>query len=564
MDPSEYNMKKKKSFSLTKAFLADVFDNDIYSSKISKNVNYFIILIIIISTIEIIISTESSLSNYYILFEFIYYLTSSIFLIEVILRTYVAGEINKRHKGFKGKILFSFEFYNLIDIISILPFIFGFIGIELFPFLKALRVIRILKIMRYLPSVGLLQNAIRSKRNELIISLQTIFILSVLLSIGLYYAELGEKNTQFTSISQAMLWSVAKFIGDIGGYGDFIPITSLGKVLATLNGVLGIAIFALPAGVIGSGFVEEIEKRTAQKELMRNVKTLEMAFNNENLNNTIRIKEKYGFSDLRRRMIKIDDVKFNLKLSEEEFFEIAKSESSLRLRSHRVKDENGNMISENVFEYFENNTCYGTKINNESELTVLCCGSMGQPFMGHFSYALSKYLDCNYISVEKFSSNAFEFDKRKDFLINPLIFENSADDDLESFKGDLAEICPKNSIIIHIAAKNSLNEDIEISNGGPAGVDCLSEKSTFYNVEELNSFVEDLRKSLIPLKRTLAIQKNYGTNSENHVNWYIKNHLNASVFQIFISANLMKSPAEEYYQFIATLGENIKRFKNGK
>ncbi len=199
-------------------------------------------------------------------FDIVYYLTSTLFLLELFFRISVANLLNPKFKGFIGKVKFASEFYNLIDIISILPFVFGFVGIELFPFLKALRVFRILKILRYLPSVKLLHASIVNKRSELIISFQTIFILAVLLSIGLFYAEYDQIDTRFTSVSQALLWSIAKFIGDIGGYGDFIPVTILGKVLATLNGILGIAIFALPVGIIGSGFVEEIESDKRRKE----------------------------------------------------------------------------------------------------------------------------------------------------------------------------------------------------------------------------------------------------------------------------------------------------------
>ena len=105
------------------------------------------------------------------------------------LRLMVSKHISEKYIGFRGKFRFASEFYNLVDIISIMPFLFGFIGIELYPFLKALRVFRILKIMRYLPALQLLQASVNNKKSELIISLQTIFMLAVLLSIGLYYAE---------------------------------------------------------------------------------------------------------------------------------------------------------------------------------------------------------------------------------------------------------------------------------------------------------------------------------------------------------------------------------------
>ena len=63
----------------------------------------------------------------------------------------------------------------------------------------------------------------------------------------------------FGDIVDAFIWSLSKFIGGVGGYGDFEPITFWGQVMATVVGLLGIALFAVPAGIIGAGFVEEIE-----------------------------------------------------------------------------------------------------------------------------------------------------------------------------------------------------------------------------------------------------------------------------------------------------------------
>lgn len=544
----------------TTEILVDVFDNNIYSSKLSKWVNYFIILLIIVATLEIILATEPSFFKYNSYLEIIYYTTSGTFLLEIILRFLVSGNIDKKYSGFRGKIVFATEFYNLIDIISILPFILGFAGIELYPFLKALRVFRILKIMRYLPSVGLLMASIKNKQSELIISIQTIFILAVLLSIGLYYAESEVENSQFNSISQALLWSIAKFIGDIGGYGDFLPVTNTGKILATLNGVLGIAIFALPAGIIGSGFVEEIEDRKALKELNETDQTLKDAFKTEHLANTIRIKEKYGLGHLRRRLLKISDIKYKLNIREEQLYDIIHKESNFRFRNYSLINKKGIKQDEYTVEFYDKNTTYGTFKERDSELLILSVSSRDQPFLGHFSYALSEYLKCSYLSVETFSRVDLNSLHRKDFKENTDFFISSDDVVIEEFKSDLCSLSKSNKIIIHLAGKKSDTDSIELGNGGQAGTMKFADVSTFSDLEKLRNYCYGLQSKLNEMHAEMAIHKNYGIESEHHVNWYLHNELGFDVIQMYISAEIMKDEPETYYKYVHCLGESLNFF----
>ena len=99
---------------------------------------------------------------------------------------------------------------------------------------------------------------IKNKGKELILSMQVVVFLTVILSAILYHIENSVQPNNFGDIVDAFVWSLSKFIGGVGGYGDFEPITFWGQVMATIVGLLGIALFAVPAGIIGAGFVEEI------------------------------------------------------------------------------------------------------------------------------------------------------------------------------------------------------------------------------------------------------------------------------------------------------------------
>ena len=105
-------------------------------------------------------------------------------------------------------------------------------------------------------SVG---NVFRTKREDLIL---TVFIISILLIVAssfIYFAENAVQPAAFSSIPQSMWWGMATLT--TVGYGDVYPITPIGKILGAIVSLLGIGMFALPTGILSSGFTEEIQKR---------------------------------------------------------------------------------------------------------------------------------------------------------------------------------------------------------------------------------------------------------------------------------------------------------------
>ena len=99
---------------------------------------------------------------------------------------------------------------------------------------------------------------LRSKKEEMLITLFVLFIMLVVASSLMYYIEKEAQPNHFSSILAAMWWGVATLT--TVGYGDVFPVTSLGKLLSAFMAVLGIGIFALPTGILASGFIEEIQK----------------------------------------------------------------------------------------------------------------------------------------------------------------------------------------------------------------------------------------------------------------------------------------------------------------
>ena len=108
-------------------------------------------------------------------------------------------------------------------------------------------------------------NAILNKKSELFISLAMVLALLLIASVSMYYLEHRAQPDAFSSIAATMWWGVATLT--TVGYGDIYPITTAGKVLGGFIAILGVGLFALPAGIIASSFVEEMELLKHQKKI---------------------------------------------------------------------------------------------------------------------------------------------------------------------------------------------------------------------------------------------------------------------------------------------------------
>ncbi|KAA3655121.1 MAG: two pore domain potassium channel family protein, partial [Calditrichaeota bacterium] len=107
-------------------------------------------------------------------------------------------------------------------------------------------------------AITLIGNVFRSKKEELAFTTFLMLLLLVLTSSLIYYFKNAIQPDKFPDIPSTMWWSVATLT--TVGYGDVYPITGIGKFLASIAPILGIGFFALPTGLLGAAFVNEIEK----------------------------------------------------------------------------------------------------------------------------------------------------------------------------------------------------------------------------------------------------------------------------------------------------------------
>jgi voltage-gated potassium channel len=143
------------------------------------------------------------------------------------------------------------SFYGVIDLLAILPtyisiFVPGTQYLLVIRLLRILRVFRVLKLVHYVSEGNLLLLALRASRRKILVFLLAVMTLVVILGSLMYFIE-GEENG-FTSIPKAIYWAVVTLT--TVGYGDILPQTPVGQVLASFIMIIGYGIIAVPTGIV--------------------------------------------------------------------------------------------------------------------------------------------------------------------------------------------------------------------------------------------------------------------------------------------------------------------------
>ena len=229
---------------------------------LSRYFDIFILSLITINGIALILETVVSLDqHFHHIFWWIEAVSVPIFTVEYVARLWSCTASPEHPHPLYGRIKYALKPLSLVDLLAILPFYLTFMNVDLrtIRVLRIFRILRLAKLTRYSTAIWTFYRVFRSKKDELAIALTTIAILLVLTSTLVFYAENPVQPDKFSSIPAAMYWGVVTL--STVGYGDVVPITSAGKLLGAITGLLGIAIFALPAGILASGFASEVKKR---------------------------------------------------------------------------------------------------------------------------------------------------------------------------------------------------------------------------------------------------------------------------------------------------------------
>jgi voltage-gated potassium channel len=250
-----------------KSKLYQIFESREQRTALGTTVNTIIILLIIFNLLSVIVETVSSIYNRYQHFFTIFEIISVFaFTVEYTIRLWVCTNNNRYEAPIRGRLRYATTPLAIIDLLAILPFYLAVIAPFDLRFLRAVRLFRlfrVMKIARYSESVQKLGTTLRKKAPDLMVVLSVVLLLLIIASSLMYLVENKAQPEAFSSIPAAMWWGIATLT--TVGYGDVYPITPLGKFFGSIIAVLGIGMVALPAGILGSGYIEELYKKKNKK-----------------------------------------------------------------------------------------------------------------------------------------------------------------------------------------------------------------------------------------------------------------------------------------------------------
>lgn len=228
---------------------------------------FFLIAVILLNMLAIILDSVPEIHKHYesYLFEFEIF-TIVFFTVEYIARIYSIVENPLYSDPIKGRLKHIRQPMSIIDLLAFLPFYLLILPLDL-RFLRIFRLMslfRLFKIARYLHALNIFKRVLIDRKEQLVLSFFFILFVLVIISFIMFYTEHEAQPDQFSSIPATMWWGITTLT--TVGYGDMVPITTLGKFLAGLFSIAGVGLLALPVGILSSGFFELLHTDARKKE----------------------------------------------------------------------------------------------------------------------------------------------------------------------------------------------------------------------------------------------------------------------------------------------------------
>ena len=257
-------------------------------------------------------------------------------------------------------------------------------------------------------SFKLFRKAFTSTRHEMWVSVRLLIYVTVALSVLMYVAE-STVNPQF-SIVDALTWVFVKYLQDPA---EIVqpPITFWGNVIGTIVGIIGIALVAVPAGLVGSGFATAMEEEKRGKELGRYHERMVKAFpsmSNRDLNKYVKgLCEDnpgawYEGVDFRFIPNNVSAAKFELQgMDMKDIYDVCQKYPDFRLVNEaKAKSMEDGRHDRFMVEYVPINRRYGCCINRGSKVTIVSTSSKYEIGTGNYAYYLAAFAGFNYISKD--------------------------------------------------------------------------------------------------------------------------------------------------------------------
>ena len=221
-----------------------------------------LMLVAIVASIVPLMFTQDCKS-----FRIIEQVTVSLFILDYILR-WITADYRLGKKGWSF-VLYPFTGWAILDLLSILP---GFNvlarGFTLFRLTRLVRIVRLFKLFRYSNKIQVLGRVLK-KEKQVLWTVLGIAVFYVFLTALIMFNVEPHVNPEtgavtFATFFDALYWATVTLT--TVGYGDMIPVTDIGRFVSMLSSLFGVAIIALPSGVITASYLEELRLLKAKKE----------------------------------------------------------------------------------------------------------------------------------------------------------------------------------------------------------------------------------------------------------------------------------------------------------
>ena len=230
-----------------------------FGGQIHHFFDLFIIGFVVLSVISVLLETVESV-HYILAMEFAVLdsIAVAVFTTEYLMRMYSCVEDPKYKEAYAGRARYGFTPGAVIDALAVMPFFLEALLHHLFDlrFLRIFRMLRLLKLTRFSDATKLVWDGIKREAGTIGASFFVLLLVIILCGSLGYLLEHAAQPDKFESIPGAIYWSVITLSSV--GYGDISPVTPMGRFITSLMALLGIALVAIPSGILSAAFTDQL------------------------------------------------------------------------------------------------------------------------------------------------------------------------------------------------------------------------------------------------------------------------------------------------------------------
>ena len=238
---------------------------------LSRGYDFLITGAILVNLVAVVLDTFQGIHAAHArLLDGIEAVTAACFLADYAIRLVAARYTHPRGGEARSLAAYVFSFGGLVDLLSFLPNylpVFFPAGAVAFRLFRVIRIFRLFRITSYYDSLNAIAEVLGSKKQQLLSSVFIILVLILASSLCMYSVECEVEGSGFKNAFSGVWWAVSTLL--TVGYGDIVPMTTLGKALGAVITFLGVGMVAIPTGIISAGFVEQYARIQARLDQAR-------------------------------------------------------------------------------------------------------------------------------------------------------------------------------------------------------------------------------------------------------------------------------------------------------